>query len=368
MLSVGIVGLPNVGKSSLFNALTSAEATVENYPFTTIDSNVGVVPVPDSRLQQLRQAVEPAECTPSHIEFIDIAGLVEGASHGEGLGNQFLDNIRKVDAIVHVLRCFEGETAHVFADVDPMRDVEVVETELLLADLEILKRSVEKRQKQWQTNPRKYATEKDRLQTYLSKLEAGMPLRSLKPNRQEIQELKSLGLLTGKPVVYAANVSEESYGSEGDPAIDRIRGLGTRPGALGPAVVIAVSAKIEAELAQLDADERQLFMSELGIEEPGLERLVEAAFEALGLMRFYTLANAKLRAWEVERGATASQAAGKIHSDMEAGFIRAQVASCEQVLYHRTFQELHHHGLLRTEGKDYEIEDGDVVEILFKAP
>jgi len=359
MLATGIVGLPNVGKSTLFNALTAGHAHVDSYPFTTIDSNLGVVPVPDPRLVELERVIQPVECVPSHIEFIDIAGLVEGASRGEGLGNQFLGNIRQVDAIVHVLRVFEdSDVAHVFASVDPARDAGVVETELLLADLELLKRAIEKRRKEWQTDPRKHAAEREHFEQYLTTLDQGTALRDLGLDRFRQQELKSLGLLTGKPLLYAANVSEEGYGSG---QMEPLEGLG--PGA----AVIPVSAKIEMELGQLEDGERALFMEELGIEVSGMARLVDATFNTLGLIRFYTLANHKLRAWEIEAGTKAPQAAGKIHTDMERGFIRAHVAKWDQVVEHGSFQELHHQGLLRTEGKECAVEDGDVIEFFFHA-
>jgi GTP-binding protein YchF len=368
MLSVGIVGLPNVGKSTLFNALTAGHANVSNYPFTTIDSNLGVVPVPDPRLLELERLLEPEQCTPCTVEFIDIAGLVEGASRGEGLGNQFLGAIRQVDAIAHVLRCFEeGDVAHVFASVDPTRDARVVETELLLADLEVLKRALEKRQRQWKADPKAHAGEKERLELYQAKLEEGVPLRSLDLERNEKQELKALGMLTGKPVLYVANVSEEGYGGPETAEVTELRDMGAGPGADTQAQVVSISAKIEWELQQLETEERAEFMRELGIETSGLDRLAAACFELLGLIRFYTLANRKLRAWEIEAGTPAPEAAGKIHTDMQTGFIRAQVASFEQMKEYGGFQELHHHGLLRTEGKEYGVQDGDVVEFLFSS-
>lgn len=354
MLAAGFVGLPNVGKSTLFNALTAGHAHVDSYPFTTIDSNLGVVAVPDSRLQELQRVVQPKECLASYIEFIDIAGLVEGASRGEGLGNKFLGNIRQVDAIVHVLRVFDDpNVAHVFAEPDAMRDAQIVETELLLADMEVLKRTVEKRRKEWQTDPRKHAIERQHFELYLEKLEAGVALRTLGLDRFQRQELKALGLLTGKPLLFAANVSEEGYGSGAQADLDL------------PAAVVPVSAKIEWELSQLDPEERALFTAELGIVESSLERLVEATFGLLGLIRFYTLANDKLRAWEVEAGTKLPQAAGRIHTDMERGFIRAHVAKWDQVVQHGSFQDLHHLGLLRTEGREQVVQDGDVIEFLF---
>ncbi len=366
MLSVGIVGLPNVGKSSLFNALTAGHANVSNYPFTTIDSNVGVVPVPDSRLLELERIVEPEESTPCTVQFIDIAGLVEGANRGEGLGNQFLGEIRQVDSIVQVLRSFEDtDVAHVFSDVDPVRDAQVVETEMLQADLELLKRTLEKRQGQWKADPKAHADEKGRLEEYLSMLEEGVPLRSLDPDRETRKELKALGVLTGKPQLYVANVSEESYGAAVSEGVAHFHEMKAWPGADFPALVVPISAKIEWELAQLEPEERTDFMEELGLEISGLERLAEASFDLLGLVRFYTLVNRKLRAWETEAGTLAPRAAGKIHSDMEAGFIRAQVATFELLKEHGGVQEIQNKGLLRTEGKDYLIQDGDVIEFVF---
>jgi len=366
MLAVGIVGLPNTGKSSLFNALSAGQAEVSNYPFTTIDSNLGVVSVPDSRLEELKSVVEPDECHPAHIEFIDIAGLVKGASSGEGLGNQFLGTIRQVDAIAHVVRCFAGtEVAHVFADVDAVRDAEIIDTELLLADLEILRKVLEKRRKEWQTNAKAYKDDRDRLEHYLELLKEGIPLRSVRPDRQALQEMKALGLLTGKPILYVANVGEQELGEGSVPSVAELSQLEPWPGADEEAIVVPVSAKIEWEFMQLEPDERPLFMEELGLEATGLDRVVEAAFRLLDLIRFYTLTNRKLQAWEVPSGTLAPQAAGQIHSDMERGFIRAHVATFEQVREHGSFQELHHLGLLRTEGKDYAIQDGDVVEFFF---
>ncbi len=363
MLTVGIVGLPNVGKSTLFNALTAGGAEVSNYPFTTIDPNLGVVAVPDPRLAALERLLEPPESTPTTIEFIDIAGLVEGASRGEGLGNQFLGAIRQVDAVAHVVRCFAGtEVAHVFAEVDPVRDAQIVETELLLADLEVLDGAVVKKQRLWKANPRDFEEERQRLLHYREKLAEGVPLRSLELDRPARQELKALGLLTGKPLLYVANVAEEDLAGEG------LQAAGQLSASLSSGStdrVLPVAVKLEAELRELEPAERAEFMAAMGLESSALDRLVETAFELLGLIRFYTLVSDKLRAWEVPEGTLAPQAAGRIHGDMEKGFIRARVASCDEVLEHGSFEELHHHGLLRTEGKEYPIRDGDVVEFLF---
>ena len=367
MLSVGIIGLPNVGKSTLFNALTvgHGHANVSNYPFTTIESNLGMVPVPDGRLERLTEILEPEDVTPCSIRFIDIAGLVEGASQGEGLGNQFLGEIRQVDAVVHVVRCFaDPDVAHVYAEVDPLHDVGVIETELLLADLEILSRAIEKRQRDWQTRPRDFVSERERWERYRVELEAGRPLAALKLDADDRREQKSLGLLSGKPILYAANVSEDDLATKKpSPEAERLRA--ERGSAGVPAEVVEVSAKIEMELAQLEADERAEFMAELGLERTGLERVVEASFHLLGLIRFYTIVSGKLRAWEIPAGTPAPRAAGKIHTDMEQGFIRAQVTTFDELLEHGSFQELHRIGHLRTEGKSYEIADGDVVEFLF---
>jgi GTP-binding protein YchF len=362
MLSVGIVGLPNVGKSTLFNAVASAEANVSNYPFTTIDSNVGMVPVPDDRLKALERVLKPDESTPCFIQFTDIAGLVAGASHGEGLGNQFLANIRGVDAILHVVRCFQAsEVAHVLTDIDPARDIDVVETELLLADLELLDRAIEKRVRNWKTNPRQYAGEERKFRTYREKLAAGTPLRTLDLDRQTQQELKGLGLLTGKPVLYVANVSEDDYQIDHHPCEKRIEQsrIPRKP------EVVVVSARIEMELQQLTAEERLEFLGAMGLARSGLERLISRAYELLDLITFYTVVNNKLRAWEIRRGTTAPVAAGTIHTDMERGFVRAQVVSSDEFILHGELQTLHRLGHVRTEGRDYEIQNGDVVEFLF---
>lgn len=362
------MGLPNVGKSTLFNALTAGHAQVANYPFTTIDSNRGTVPVPDPRLEELAQVVEPGETTPCFIEFIDIAGLVEGASQGEGLGNQFLGHIREVDAIAHVVRCFDDpEVAHLFPEVDPARDADIVETELLLADLEILTRAASKRERLWKTAPRQYAREEERWRLYRDTLEAGRPLRALDLDAEARQELQSLGLLTGKPLILVANVAEWDEERDDLAAVRRLQESRVWRESGEPPGLVVLSAHLEWELQQLSLEERREFLQELVRTESGLESLVARAFEALDLIRFYTVVKGKLRAWEIRRGTRAAAAAGKIHTDMERGFIRAQVVRAEDLVRHGSLQECHRLGLLRTEGKDYPIQDGDVVEFLFSA-
>ncbi len=368
MLSIGIIGIPNIGKSTLFNALTAGGAAVSNYPFTTIDNNVGAVSVPDERLEELTRILKPEECTPSFIQFIDIAGLVKGASQGEGLGNQFLGHIRQVDALIHLFRCFqEGDGAHVFPGVDLARDLQVVEEELLLADLELLSRYTEKQRRLWQTNPRQSVREKERLEGYQKKLEAGIPLRDLGLDQQEQHELKALGLLTGKPVLYVFNVSEDEYPLMVRPYSQQLEQSRIWKSVHQSPPVAVVSAKIEWELGQLAVEDRLEFMQELGIAETGLERLVKKAYRLLDLITFYTITNRKLRAWEVTKGTRSPQAAGQVHSDMERGFIRAQVASFQALLQHGSWPRLHRLGKLRTEGKTYEIQDGDVMEFLFRS-
>lgn len=359
MLSVGIIGLPNVGKSTLFNALTEGRAEVSNYPFTTIDCNIGMVPVPDQRLDLLAQLLQPVKVTPCAVRFTDIAGLVKGASQGEGLGNQFLGEIRGVDALAHVLRCFDGgKIAHVLGDIGPLRDAEVVETELLLADLEVLERIISKRQKDWQTHPREHQEEQQRLLRYRDSLERGVPLRRLELSAADRAELKAIGLLTGKPLLYVANVSDATDQATAD-LLEQLRQLQPDTEA------IAMTADLEWELQALEPEERQELMAEMGLAEPGQHRLVRSCFSLLGLICFYTIVKQKLQAWEIPDGTRAPQAAGKVHSDMERGFIRAQVVSWQELQEHGDLQQLQSKGLVRTVGKDYEINDGDVVEFLF---
>ena len=367
MLSVGIIGLPNVGKSTLFNAMTAASANVSNYPFTTIDSNVGVVAVPDSRLLRLQEVLKPRESTPCFVQFVDIAGLVEGASQGKGLGNQFLGNIRQVDALAHVVRCFhDPDVSHVLEDVNPVRDVEIIESELLLADRQVLEGAVEKRKRIWLTSPAEHAKEKRRWELYQGKLESGVPLRNSSLDREDRRELKGLGLLTGKPVIYVANLSEEEYLESENLLAQELAENAIWQAALEPPEVVSVTARFEWELLQLDAGEQSEFMKELKMTQTGLERLVQKAFQALGLITFYTIANEKLQAWEVEEGATAPEAAGKVHSDMQQGFIRAEVVSVPELSQHGSFAELARLGLVHSQGKEYIVGDGDVIHFLFR--
>ena len=358
MLSVGIVGLPNVGKSTLFNALTAGAAEVSNYPFTTIASNVGVVAVPDTRLEALERTLAPEKMTPCTVRFIDIAGLVEGANRGEGLGNQFLGEIRQVDAVVHVIRSFaKSDVIHVFADVDPVRDAEVIDTELMLADLEVLERAMEKRKRDWQTYPAEHEAERRRMTAWKECLERGEPLRSGNLDDGDRRDLKTAGLLTGKPVVYVANIASDADTQW----VEKLRRR--EP----DAPLLAIDAELELELQELDAEERQEFMDELGIEMTGLDRLARTAFNLLGLVSFYTVVKNKLQAWEIPRGTPASSAAGKIHSDMEHGFIRAKVVSADELAKVGDLHEIQSAGHLRTVGKDHEIADGDVVEFFFSS-
>jgi GTP-binding protein YchF len=362
-LKAGIVGLPNVGKSTLFNAITQAGAESANYPFCTIDPNVGVVEVPDERLEKLAEIIQPQRIVPTAFEFVDIAGLVKGASKGEGLGNKFLAHIREVDAIVHVVRCFEDENiTHVSGGVNPLNDIETINLELILADVETLEKRLERTKKNMKSGDKKFAAEAEVLERIKEALYNDRPARSVELSDEERLLVRDLHLITMKPVLYAANVSEAEAGdASNNPHVAKVREFAAAEGA----EVVAISAKVEAEIAELEGEDRQMFLEELGLKQSGLDRLIQAAYKLLGLETYFTAGEKEVRAWTIRRGTKAPQAAGVIHSDFERGFIRAEVVSYEDLIEAGSMNGAKEKGKLRLEGKDYVVQDGDVMHFRF---
>jgi len=362
-MKLGIVGLPNVGKSTLFNAITNAGAQCANYAFCTIEPNVGVVPVPDARLDVLTELYHPAKTTPAVIEFVDIAGLVKGASKGEGLGNRFLSHIREVDALVHVMRCFENDDIlHVETKIDPARDMETINLELIFSDMELLERRVDRLSKQLKAD-RKAAPELAFLKRLQEEMERGVPARNVPCDEAERHYLSEVALLTAKPVIYACNLGEDDFaaGLEHNLHYRAVAEIA----AAEHAEVLPICAELEAQISALDAEEKQLFLADLGVEAGGLDLLVRRSYDLLGLMSFLTAGAPEVRAWTIPKGTKAPKAAGKIHSDIERGFIRAEVVSFDELVACGSMAAVKEKGLLRSEGKEYIIRDGDVVLFRF---
>ena len=364
MLRLGIVGLPNVGKSTLFNALTAAGADAANYPFCTVEPNVGMVEVPDPRVDLLSERVKPQKTVHAVVQFVDIAGLVEGASEGEGLGNQFLTNIRETDAVVHVVRCFaDTDVVHVMGSVDPVRDREVINLELALSDLTVVERRLERVRKTARGGDKDAQTELALLERLHAALAEGEPARSVELSDEDAKLMRSFNLLTSKPVLYLANVSESDLPEGENEYVQALRAAVEASGEV--AEVIPVSSRIESELAELGPEEQREFLESLGLEEPGLHRLIRAAYRLLGLQSYFTAGEKEVKAWTIPVGAKAPEAAGVIHSDFERGFIRAETVGWEDFLKAGSVKVARDQGLMRSEGKEYEVRDGDIMLFRF---